>query len=107
MTKQELVDAIAIKTNQDPVEVMKTIEAMMKVIRDSLISGINVYLRGFGSFIIKKRARKVGRNITKNTFVIIPEHFIPAFKPVKPFVTKVKNSPHASKGERVTIKEYA
>lgn len=91
MTKAELVTEISAKTGQDELLVLQAVEAMMKVIRESLVKGENVYLRGFGSFIIKKRAKKVGRNITKNTFVVIPEHFVPAFKPVKTFVTRVKN----------------
>jgi DNA-binding protein HU-beta len=64
----------------------------MESIKDSLSSNKNVYFRGFGSFIVKKRAQKTGRNISKNTTIIIPEHFIPAFKPAKVFVEKVKGS---------------
>ena len=63
----------------------------MKSVKTSLTEGENVYLRGFGSFIVKKRAQKTGRNISKNTTIIIPEHFVPAFKPAKVFVDKVKN----------------
>ena len=63
----------------------------METVKDSLVKDKNVYLRGFGSFIVKKRAKKTARNISKNTTIIIPEHFIPAFKPAKSFVTKVKN----------------
>jgi len=92
MTKAELVSEIARKTGQDEAIVLQSVEALMKVIRESLINGENVYLRGFGSFIVKRRAQKIGRNITKNTFVVIPEHFVPAFKPVKTFVTKVKTN---------------
>ncbi len=90
MTKAELVSEIANKTAIDEAVVLQTVESLMKVIRESLVNGENVYLRGFGSFIVKKRAQKVGRNITKNTFVVIPEHFVPAFKPVKTFVSRVK-----------------
>jgi len=64
----------------------------METIKDSLVNEKNVYLRGFGSFIVKKRAEKTARNISKNTTIIIPEHFIPAFKPSKRFVTKVKSN---------------
>lgn len=92
MTKAELVTEIAKKTSIEEAVVMQTVESLMKVIRESLVNGENVYLRGFGSFVVKKRAQKVGRNITKNTFVVIPEHFVPAFKPVKTFVTKVKSN---------------
>ncbi len=68
----------------------------MKVIKNSLAKGDNVYLRGFGSFIVKRRAEKTGRNISKNTTVIIPAHHVPAFKPAKTFTDKVKKSVKAS-----------
>ena len=64
----------------------------METVKDSLIQNNNVYLRGFGSFILKKRAKKTARNISKNTTIIIPEHYIPAFKPAKVFMNKVKES---------------
>jgi DNA-binding protein HU-beta len=64
----------------------------METVKDSLVGGKNVYLRGFGSFVVKKRAEKTARNISKNTTIIIPEHFIPSFKPAKSFVSKVKNN---------------
>ncbi len=92
MTKAELIAEVATKTGVEKVAVQQTIEAMMKVIKNSLQSNNNVYLRGFGSFIVKKRAKKTGRIITKNTTIIIPEHYIPAFKPAKTFTEKVKNS---------------
>lgn len=92
MTKAELVNEISTKTGIEKVAVQQTIESMMKVIRNSLINNENVYLRGFGSFIVKKRAKKTGRIITKNTTIIIPEHFIPAFKPAKTFTERVKNA---------------
>jgi len=63
----------------------------MKSIKNSLSEGQNVYLRGFGSFVVKKRAEKTGRNISKNTTIIIPEHFIPSFKPAKTFTERVKS----------------
>ena len=92
MTKADIVNEISKSTGIEKVTVQKTVEALMEAIKDSLISNKNVYLRGFGSFIIKKRAKKTARNISKNTTIIIPEHFIPAFKPAKSFVNKVKNS---------------
>ena len=92
MTKAELVAEVATKTGVEKAAVQQTIETMMKVIKTSLQNNQNVYLRGFGSFIVKKRARKTGRIITKNTTIIIPEHYIPAFKPAKTFSEKVKNS---------------
>lgn len=92
MTKADLVNEISEKTGIEKVDIQTTIEAMMESIKDSLTKEENVYLRGFGSFIVKKRAQKTGRNISKNTTLIIPEHFIPAFKPAKVFVEKVKNT---------------
>ncbi|NNF02439.1 MAG: integration host factor subunit beta [Bacteroidia bacterium] len=92
MTKAELVAEISNKTGIEKVAVQQTIESMMKIIKNSLANKENVYLRGFGSFIVKKRAQKTGRIITKNTTIIIPEHFIPAFKPAKTFTQKVKNA---------------
>ncbi|MCF8302931.1 MAG: integration host factor subunit beta [Bacteroidales bacterium] len=92
MTKAEIVADIANKTGIEKVSVQATIEAFMDAVKNSLINGENVYLRGFGSFIIKKRAEKTGRNISKNTTIIIPAHNIPAFKPSKSFVNQVKNN---------------
>jgi len=92
MTKAEIVAEIASKTGIEKVAVQATVEAFMDSVKNSMINGQNVYLRGFGSFIIKKRAEKTGRNISKNTTLIIPAHNIPSFKPAKTFVTKIKNS---------------
>jgi DNA-binding protein HU-beta len=90
MTKADIVNEIAKSTGVEKVMVQTIVEAFMDNVRNSLIENNNVYLRGFGSFIIKKRAQKVARNISKNTTITIPEHNIPAFKPAKSFVTKVK-----------------
>ena len=90
MTKADIVNEISKNTGIEKVTVQKTVEAFMESIKDSLSKNRNVYLRGFGSFIIKKRAQKTARNISKNTTIIIPEHFIPSFKPAKTFVSKVK-----------------
>jgi len=92
MTKAEIVSEIANKTGVEKLAVQASVEAFMTSVKSSLIKGENVYLRGFGSFIIKKRAQKTGRNISKNTTIIIPAHNIPAFKPAKEFVTEVKKS---------------
>jgi DNA-binding protein HU-beta len=92
MTKAEIVAEIANKTGIEKVAVQATVEAFMETLKNSMISGQNVYLRGFGSFIIKKRAEKTGRNISRNTTIIIPAHNIPSFKPAKTFVNKVKSS---------------
>ena len=90
MTKADIVSEIAKNTGVEKVQVMAIVEAFMDSVKGSLESGNNVYLRGFGSFIIKKRAQKVARNISKNTTITIPEHNIPAFKPARSFATKVK-----------------
>lgn len=92
MTKADIVNEISKDTGIEKITVQKTVEAFMEVVKDSLTKEKNVYLRGFGSFIVKKRAQKTARNISKNTTIIIPEHSIPAFKPAKSFVSKVKNN---------------
>ncbi len=92
MTKADIVNEISKNTGIEKVTVQKTVEAFMESIKTSLETGSNVYLRGFGSFIVKKRAEKTARNISKNTTIIIPEHFIPSFKPAKTFVSKVKST---------------
>ncbi len=91
MTKSEVVNKIARSTGIDRATVLATVESFMDVVKDSLVNKENVYLRGFGSFIVKERAEKTARNISKNTTIIIPAHSIPAFKPAKSFVAEVKN----------------
>ncbi|MCF8294503.1 MAG: integration host factor subunit beta [Bacteroidales bacterium] len=91
MTKADIVNEISKNTGIEKVTVLKTVESFMESIKGSLSKGKNVYLRGFGSFIIKERAEKTARNISKNTTIIIPAHNIPAFKPAKTFMSKVKN----------------
>ncbi|MGB0423636.1 MAG: HU family DNA-binding protein [Flavobacteriales bacterium] len=90
MTKADLVNDIAEQTGIEKADVQTTIEAFMQNVKGSLESGNNVYLRGFGSFVIKERAKKTGRNILKNTTIEIPAHNIPSFKPAKTFVEGVK-----------------
>lgn len=92
MTKAELVAEISGKTGIEKNIVLQTVEATMKVIKNTMAEGDNVYLRGFGSFIVKRRAQKLGRIISKNTTIVIPAHNIPAFKPAKTFANKVKNA---------------
>ena len=92
MTKADIVNEISRNTGIEKKVVLKTVEAFMETVKDSLANNKNVYLRGFGSFIVKKRAKKTARNISKNTTIIIPEHFIPSFKPAKTFVSKVKTN---------------
>ena len=91
MTKAEIVSKVSNNLGLDKNEVLATIENLMEEIKSSLNEGENVYLRGFGSFIVKKRAEKTGRNISKNTSIKIPAHNIPAFKPSKVFVEGVKS----------------
>jgi len=90
MTKADIVNEISKKTGIEKVLVQKSIESFMEIMKESMVKGNNIYLRGFGSFILKKRAQKTARNISKNTTLIIPEHFIPSFKPAKTFVAEVK-----------------
>lgn len=90
MRKADLVNAITEKTSVAKVDVLVSIEALFKEIKEALENGENVYVRGFGSFIIKKRAKKVGRHIKKGKSMEIPEHFIPSFKPAKVFMEEVK-----------------
>lgn len=92
MTKADIVNEIAKTTGIEKATVQKTVECMMETVKDSMVAGNNVYLRGFGSFVVKKRAKKTARNISKNTTIIIPAHNIPAFKPSKSFISKVKSS---------------
>lgn len=96
MTKADIVNEISEKTGIEKVAVQATVEAFMKSIKTSLSNGENVYLRGFGSFVVKKRAQKTGRNISKNTTIIIPEHSVPSFKPAKVFVDRVKTTTKAN-----------
>src|SRR5687767_4370509 len=90
MRKADLINNIAEKTGIPKVDVLVTLEAMFKEVKEALANGEHIYIRGFGSFITKKRAAKIGRNIKKNVAVEIPEHYIPAFKPSKEFVAEVK-----------------
>ena len=92
MRKADLVAAISEKTGVPKVDVLVTLETFFKEVKNSLADGENVYVRGFGSFIVKKRAKKIGRHIKKNKAIEIPEHYIPAFKPAKIFVEQVKDN---------------
>jgi len=92
MTKAELVTKISENLGLEKNEVLATVENLMTEIKNSLNRGENVYLRGFGSFIVKERAEKTGRNISKNTTIKIPAHHVPLFKPAKVFVDGVKRN---------------
>ena len=92
MTKADIVSEISKGTGIEKITVQRTVEAFTESVKGSLAKNQNVYLRGFGSFIVKERAQKTARNISKNTTIIIPAHNIPAFKPAKTFVAKVKSN---------------
>ncbi len=91
MTKAEIVSQIAKSTGIEKVVVLEVVESMMECVKESMQSGENVYLRGFGSFILKTRAEKIARNISRNTSIVVPEHNIPAFKPAKEFANQVRD----------------
>jgi DNA-binding protein HU-beta len=101
MRKADLINKISDKTGIPKVDVLVTLETMFREIKTSLAHGENLYIRGFGSFIIKKRAAKIGRNIKKNVSVSIPEHFIPAFKPAKEFIQEIKSSPDVKEAPEI------
>ena len=91
MTKADIVNEISKSTGIDKSSVLETLEKFMEIVKDSLANNEDVFLRGFGSFIVKTRSQKTARNISKGTTIIIPEHNIPAFKPAKVFMDQVKN----------------
>jgi len=95
MTKADIINQISATTGLAKKDVATTVEAFMDVIKGSLLEKENVYLRGFGSFIVKHRAEKTARNISKNTTIVIAAHDFPSFKPAKSFVARMK-------GEEVT-----
>lgn len=90
MTKADIVSEIAKSTGVEKGQVSLVVEAFMESVKGTMVGGENVYLRGFGTFLIKKRAQKTARNISKNTTIIIPEHSIPSFKPAKEFMVSMK-----------------
>jgi len=92
MTKADLISLISDQTGSDKAEIKKIVEAFMYNIKGSLEKKENVYLRGFGSFLVVKKAKKTARDIRKNKSVVIPEHYAPKFKPVKSFVDDVKTN---------------
>ena len=92
VTKAEIIAEISVKTGLEKADVTTAVEAFFTVVKDSMVEGNNIYVRGFGSFVNKKRARKVARNISQNTSLIIDEHFIPSFKPAKSFAKAIKAS---------------
>ena len=99
MRKADMVSKITEKTGIPKVDVLVALETFFKEVKSSLADGEAVYIRGFGSFIVKKRAAKIGRNIKKNVAVEIPEHFIPAFKPAKEFSQNIKDNAKSATSE--------
>lgn len=92
MTKADVINEIAEKTGIDKADVTASVEAFFTVVKNSMSGGHNIYIRGFGSFINKKRKKKIARNISRNTALVIDEHYIPSFKPAKIFTNKIKSS---------------
>lgn len=92
MTKAEVIAAIAEKTGIEKSDVSSSVEAFLSVVKNAMSEGNNIYIRGFGSFVNKKRAKKVARNISKNTAIVIDAHYVPSFKPSKEFVAQIKSS---------------
>jgi len=92
VTKADVISEIAEKTGIDKADVTTAVEAFFTVVKNSMSEGNNIYVRGFGSFINKRRAKKIARNISKNTAIVIDEHYIPSFKPSKVFIDKIKRS---------------
>jgi DNA-binding protein HU-beta len=103
VTKAEVVTKIAQKTGLEKADVSLAVETFFRVVKNAMIEGDNIYVRGFGSFVVKKRARKVARIISRNESIVIPEHYVPSFKPAKTFTIKVKDS----KGEKVATADKA
>jgi DNA-binding protein HU-beta len=92
VTKSDIINQIADKTGIDKSDVTATVEAFFTIVKNNMSNGHNIYVRGFGSFINKKRKKKIARNISRNTAIVIDEHYIPSFKPAKIFVNKIKSS---------------
>lgn len=92
VTKADVINEISDKTGIDKADVQATVEAFFTTVKNAMADGDNIYVRGFGSFVNKKRAKKIARNISKNTAIVIDEHYVPSFKPSKIFTEKIKNS---------------
>ncbi len=92
MTKSDVINEISEKTGIDKLDVQASVEAFFSVVKTSMADGKNIYVRGFGSFVNKKRAKKIARNISKNTAIVIEEHYVPSFKPSKIFIDKIKRN---------------
>jgi len=92
VTKADVINEISEKTGIDKLDVQASVEAFFSVVKTSMVKGENIYVRGFGSFVNKKRAKKIARNISKNTAIVIEEHYVPSFKPSKIFIEKIKKN---------------
>tara|TARA_X000001036_G_scaffold433423_1_gene471010 strand:- start:6487 stop:6780 length:294 start_codon:yes stop_codon:yes gene_type:complete len=92
VTKADVISEISEKTGIDKLDVQASVEAFFSVVKTSMADGENIYVRGFGSFVNKKRAKKIARNISKNTAIVIEEHYVPSFKPSKIFIEKIKKN---------------
>lgn len=92
MTKADVINEISEKTGIDKTDVQASVEAFFSVVKNSMSEGENIYVRGFGSFVNRKRAKKIARNISKNTAIVIEEHYVPSFKPSKIFTEKIRSS---------------
>jgi DNA-binding protein HU-beta len=92
VTKAEVISEISEQTGIPKEDVSVTVEAFFTIVKDSMAEGNNIYVRGFGSFVNKKRKKKIARNISKNTAIVIDEHYVPSFKPSKMFIEKIKES---------------
>ncbi|MDR3128959.1 MAG: HU family DNA-binding protein [Tannerellaceae bacterium] len=103
MTKADVVNEIAVETGIDKTSVLASVDAFMDVVKRHMLTGENVYFRGFGTFLIKKRREKTARNISRNTTIIIPEHNVPAFKPSKTFLHQVSDTVKVSPDEASVV----
>lgn len=101
MTKADIINTITQKTGLDRTEVSSTVESFISTVKDSMADGNDIFIRGFGSFINKKKAKKTARNISKNTAIIIDEHYAPKFKPSPEFVDKIKSSAKVKEVKKV------
>jgi len=104
MTKAEIIAEISKKTGIEKGDAEESLEAFFSLVKTIMERGENLYVRGFGSFVVTKRAKKTARNISKNTTIIIPEHFVPTFKPAKIFIEKVKKGNIGKTKKEKTIK---
>ena len=104
MTKAEIIAEVTASTGADKQEVLRIVERLFEVIKNNMVKGNNIYVRGFGSFINKKRAEKVARNLSNNTAMIIPTHYVPGFKPAQTFLEKVKKNVNDGNLTKTTVK---